>query len=409
MYSYVARQPILDSKQKVVAYELLFRDGQSNSFPNIDPDKATSNILTNNHLTLGLDKITNGLPAYVNFHSDALVQHFPSFLSPDNIVIEILEDVQLTPELIDALTELKRKGYKLALDDHDFDARWQPILPLIDIIKVDVLALSIADIQCALATIEAKNITLLAEKVEDREQFEQLKQLGFTLFQGYFFAKPEMVKQRKVLTDKRNLISLIGETTQQKLNLPRITEIFASDPGLTYKLLRFINSAYYGLTQEISSLKHALVYIGEADLKRFISLLALSNLSQNKCTEITRLSLVRAKFCELLSEKQALQEEHQPKAFLTGLLSLVDGILDHDLEHVLEVLPLHVDIKSALLNQDNYLHQYLHLSQLVERGDWENASRFNIERGLPDECCFQSHQTALNWADSVLNRSSILL
>lgn len=408
MYSYVARQPILDSKQKVIAYELLFRDGQSNGFPNIDPDQATSNILTNNHLTLGLDKITGGLPAYVNFHSDALIKHFPSFLSPENLVIEILEDVELTQELIDSLTVLKSKGYKLALDDHNFDPKWHPILPMVDIIKVDVLTLTISEISEALKTIEHLNVTLLAEKVEHREQFEQLKQLGFTQFQGYFFAKPETLKQRKVLTDKRNLISLISETTQQKLDIPRITEIFSSDPGLTYKLLRFINSAYYGLTQEISSLKHALVYIGEADLKRFISLLALSNLSENKCTEITRLSLVRAKFCELLSEKQASHDAHQPKAFLTGLLSLVDGILDHDLEYVLEVLPLHSDIKSALLNQNNYLHQYLHLSQLVERGDWENASKFNIEQGLADEFCFQSHQTALTWADNVLSRSAIL-
>lgn len=401
MYSYVARQPILDINQQVVAYELLFRDGKSNSFPNIDPNQATSNILTNNHLTLGLEKITGDLPAYVNFHAETLIRRFPSFLDPEKVVIEILEDIELCDELIEAVKSLKDKGYKLALDDHDFDPKWQKLFPYIDIIKVDVLSCSIIEISKFIRTVDTTKVTLLAEKVESKEQFEQLKLLGFTQFQGYFFAKPETLKQRKVLTAKQNIIALISEAAHDSLNIERITDIFRSDPGLTYKLLRFINSPTYGNTQEITSLKHALIYLGEVELKKFISLLALSDLAEQKCTEITRLSVVRAKFCELISQ-QNQEEENPPKAFLTGMLSLIDGILDHDLEYVLTVLPLHDDIKTALRNEQNYLNQYLTLAQLIEKGHWTEAEALNHQLVLPSEFCFQCHQQALLWADEML-------
>jgi EAL and modified HD-GYP domain-containing signal transduction protein len=139
LYSYVARQPILDIKLNVVAYELLFRDGKSNSFPDIDPNQATSNILTNNHLSLGIEQVTGDLPAYINFHADTLIFHFPSFLDPKNVVLEILEDVPVTPELLAACQSLHEQGYKLALDDFDFDEKWAPFYPIIDIIKIDVL------------------------------------------------------------------------------------------------------------------------------------------------------------------------------------------------------------------------------------------------------------------------------
>ena len=211
MYSYIARQPILDIDQEVVAYELLFRDGESNSFPNIDPDQATSNILTNNHLTLGLEKVTGDLPAYINFHTDSLIRHFPSFLDPQNVVIEILEDVEISDELVASVKKLKEKGYRLALDDHDFDSKWAVLFPYIDIIKVDILAVSMLEISRFTRELANSEITLLAEKVETAQEFEKLKMLGFTLFQGYFFAKPEMLKQKKLTTTKQNILDLISQ------------------------------------------------------------------------------------------------------------------------------------------------------------------------------------------------------
>jgi EAL and modified HD-GYP domain-containing signal transduction protein len=401
LYSYVARQPILDIDQHVVAYELLFRDGKSNSFPDIDPNQATSNILTNNHLTLGLEQVTGNLPAYINFHADTLLRHFPSFLDPKKVVLEILEDVPVTDELLDACKALKKKGYTLALDDFDFDDKWQAFYPIVDIIKVDVLEFSILEISKLVRKLADLNVTLLAEKVETLEQFERLKMLGFTLFQGYFFAKPEMLKQRKITTAKQNIIELISQASKVDLNINTISDIFAVDPGLTYKLLRFINSPTYGSSQEITSLKHALAYIGQVELKKFIALLALSDLSSDKNSEIMRLSLARAKFCEQIALCR-FETENPPKAFLTGILSLIDGILDHDLASVLDMLPVHEEIKSALRNEKSDLANYLLLVRSVEQGLWKESEVIADKIKLDSELCFQAYKKSLSWADEML-------
>ncbi|MDG1753246.1 MAG: HDOD domain-containing protein [Thalassotalea sp.] len=402
MYSYVARQPILDINQNVIAYELLFRDGKSNTFPNIDPNQATSNILNNNHLTLGVEQVTGDLPAYINFHAETLIRRFPSFLDPKKIVIEVLEDIEISNQLVESVKSLKDKGYTLALDDFDFDPKWDVLFPYIDIIKIDVLAFSLLEISKHVRKIPNKNITLLGEKVETLEQFEKLKMLGFTLFQGYFFAKPEMLKQRKITTTKQNILDLIGQASKVVLDNDVISEIFSTDPGLTYKLLRFINSPTYGNNQEITSLRHALIYIGELELKKFITLLALSDLSEGKCDEVMRLSLIRAKFCELISQTK-LDEVNPPKAFLTGILSMIDGILDHDLEFVLNVLPIHTEIKSALRNDDNYLNDYLSLAKLIEKGRWQESEVLSNKIDLTADYCFKTYQEALTWADGMLS------
>ncbi len=402
MYSFIARQPILDLNKNVVAYELLFRNGESNCFPNIDPDQATSNILSNNHLTLGVDNITNDLPAYINFHSNALINNFPSFLDPNEVVIEILEDVPATDALLSACKLLSEKGYVLALDDHDFDPKWRRFFPYISLIKIDILQHSMLNISKFIRTIDNSQMTLLAEKVETAEQFEQVKLLEFTLFQGYFFARPEMLKQKKITSTKQNILELIGHASSEKLDFNTMGEIFSSDPGLTYKLLRFINNPCYGRSQEITSLKHALIYIGDIELKKFIALLALADLNQDKPTEIIRLSLIRAKFCEQISLLQKNQE-NPPKAFLTGILSLIDGILDHALETVLAMLPIHPDIKQALIAKNNYLSQYLNLARNIEMGHWKKSDVLIKQLALTHEQCFTAHTKAIAWADEMLS------
>ena len=401
LYSYIARQPILNENQELIAYELLFRDGIDNSFPNINPDQATSNILTNNHLTLGFEEITGDLPAYINFHEDALIKHFPSFLDPKKVVIEILEDVPISDKLLSACKILKSKGYKLALDDHDFDPKWKAFLPYVDIIKVDVLAFTIVEISHFVNEVKHLNMTLLAEKVETYEQFQKLKLLGFDLFQGYFFARPEVLKQKKLSTSKNNILELISHSSQADLDFEAIRDIFRSDPSLTYKLLRFINSPSYGSSQEITSLKHALIYIGDLELKKFIALLALADLNNGKPSEIMTISLIRAKFCEQIS-LHLRNKENPPKAFLTGILSLIDGMLDHNLIDVLQGLPIHPDIKEALTLKNNNLAQYLALAQTIELGDWAGCLTLCEALGIDSKISHDAHSHAIEWADNML-------
>lgn len=350
---------------------------------------------------MGVEHVTGDLPAYINFHADTLIRHFPSFLHPDRVVIEILEDVEISAPLISAIKSLKEKGYKLALDDHDFDPKWDVLLPYIDIIKVDVLTISVLEISKKIHSLKSWNGILLAEKVEQKRQFEQLKLLGFTMFQGYFFARPEMLKQKKLSTTKQNILDLISHSSKVKLDFDAINDIFCSDPALTYKLLRFINSPTYGCTQEITSLKHALVYIGELELKKFIALLSLSDLSENKCSEIMRLSLIRAKFCEQIS-LQRQDQQNPPKAFLTGILSLIDGILDYELHLVLEALPIHQDIKAALRQEESQLSQYLSLATAVEQGLWKDCQLILTSLSVDMLFCFNTYMQAIEWADEML-------
>lgn len=402
MYSYIARQPILNITQETIAFELLFRDGKSNSFPNIDPDKATSKIIVDNQLTLGIEEVTGNLPAYINFHADALIHNFPTFLDPKKIVVEILEDVPISDELLNACKLLKEKGYTLALDDHDFDVKWDPFLSIVDIIKVDILDVSIVDINRFLARLKNYNITFLAEKVETLKEFEQLKILGFTLFQGYFFAKPEMIKQKSIVSSKKHIIDLIGHASSVKFDFEAISEIFSKDLGLTYKLLRFINNPGYGPSKEISSLKHALIYIGELELKKFIALLVLADLNENKPNEIIRISLVRAKFCEQLSLMNN-DSENPPKAFLTGMLSLIDGVLNQHINMVMDILPIHSEIKEALVQKENYLAKYLDLSFALEQGEWQQGQKISNSIGGIEENYLKAYQESINWSDAMLS------
>lgn len=369
MYCYMARQPILDVNKQLFGYELLFRDGVANSFPAVNDDEATSKLITEHHLLLGVEKITGGHLAFINFSADTLIHHFPTSISPRSMVIEILETVPISAELLTACKELHGMGYQLALDDHDFDPKWDVFLPYIRFIKVDVQQFNLLQISKYVSRIQHHPVTLLAEKVETAQQFEQLRQMGFQLFQGYFFAKPQMLQHKKIPSNKLNLLELIAESSRVELDFARLSAIVERDLALSYKLLRFINSARFSRDQPIASLKHAMIYMGATELKKFIALLALSNLSADDNHELLKISVVRARFCDQLA---ALNQEQNnpPAAFLTGLFSLVDALLEQPLNTILDDLPILPSIKSALLAHDGRLGQYLALAKACELADW---------------------------------------
>jgi EAL and modified HD-GYP domain-containing signal transduction protein len=405
MYSYVARQPILDVDKELFAYELLFRDGISNSFPNVCPDEATSKILAQNHLLLGLEELTNGKLAFINFHEDALLHHFPTSLPAEEIYVEILEDVPISEELVIACKKLKSLGYKLALDDHDFDPKWDVFLPFIDMIKVDVKLTNILRISKYLRRLEGKkpkNLKLLAEKVETAQEFEQLKMLGFDYYQGYFFAKPEVVKQKSLPPNKMVLIELIGETAKIHMDIDKITQLIERDVSLSYKLLRFINSSAFSREQSIGSLKHALNYMGELELKKFIALIALANLGDGKPSELVNLSIIRARFCAQVANKRQ-DQENPPMAFLTGLFSLVDALLDQALETVVSKLPISPEIKTALISNDGYLADYLAMSVCYEKGKWQALEQLCGKLNVQSDDVSDFYQDALQWANSFIH------
>ncbi|RVU40287.1 HDOD domain-containing protein [Rheinheimera riviphila] len=401
MYCYMARQPILDAEKNLYGYELLFRDGVANCFPNINADEATSKLITEHHLLMGVEKITGSRMAFINFSADTLIHHFPTSIDPKSMVIEILETVPISRELLTACRELHRMGYQLALDDHDFEPKWDIFLPYISIIKVDVQQFNMLQISKYISRIKHHPVTLLAEKVETAAEYQKLKQLGFNLFQGYFFARPEMLKHKKIASSKLNLLLLISESSKVELDFDQLSAIVERDLGLSYKLLRFVNSSSFAREKPIGSLKHAMVYMGEAELKKFIALLALANLSEDNGSELLNMSMVRARFCDLMAQMNH-DPENPPSAFLTGLFSLVDALLEQPLADLLEDLPILPEIKEALVAHQGKLGQYLELAKAFEQADWELQQQLSQKLFGKAIDLSPHYMQAVDWAHGLL-------
>ncbi|MBQ4862492.1 HDOD domain-containing protein [Pseudoalteromonas sp. MMG013] len=399
MYFYAARQPILDINKELVGYELLFRDGVDNVFPNIDGDEATSRLIEGSQFNFGLDDLTDNKPAYINFTLETLLKGYPTMLSREQVVVEILETVQPGKRLLAAVQDLKDKGYTIALDDYQHQKVWRHFYPFIDQIKVDFLATSHAEIlEIIDATKGFNNIKLVAEKVETYEQYQQAIDWGFSLFQGFFFAKPEMVQSKALPPSEMALAELLYETSSVDVDLQRITAVFERDVNLSYKLLRYSNSAAFKRRAEISTIKQALVVLGNAELKKFLSLLFAAQVSAEKPMELIKLSLTRARFCELLATKR--NDKHNiGTAFLSGMMSLMDAILDETMDSVMSKLPLVIEIKDALLNGDGVLATYLSIAMDYEQAQWGKAQQTCADLKLDSTCLPEIYSDAVNWSN----------
>ncbi|MBC3766020.1 EAL and HDOD domain-containing protein [Neptunicella marina] len=401
MYTYIARQAIFDRNKHVHAYELLFRDGESNCYPaHITPDEATSRLLTNSHLSQGLEDITQGKPAFINFFQDTLLHRFPTFLAPEKIVVELLEDLDVNEQLLDACKQIKQNGYRLALDDYDFDLKWQVILPYVDIIKINVSMFSQQEITERTPALKNMPIKLVAEKVETYEQFQFCLELGYDYFQGYFFTYPEVIRNKSLPSSKLNLLELINVSSAKELDFNYLNSIFERDVTLTYRLLRFINDPLLNKSNQITSLKHALTFMGELEIKKFIALLALANLSDNKPGELLKLCLIRAKFCELVSAAKR-EYNNPPMGFLAGLLSMLDSLLDQPMSVLVNKLPISDELKMALSGEPGNLFNYLQLVRALERAQWQLVTDYAKLLQLDELLVFQLHHQALLWGNHI--------
>jgi EAL and modified HD-GYP domain-containing signal transduction protein len=400
MFAYVARQAILDRNKNLYSYELLFRDGKSNCFPDISPDVATSKILANSHLSLGLDELTDGKLAFINFHEDTLLNKFPTSLEPNKVVIEIVETVKLSPELVDACKYIKKLGYKIALDDHDFDPKWDVLLPYICIIKVDIVECDYQSIVDNIDKFKQAGVKLVAEKIETHEEFEKYRALGFDYFQGFFFTRPEVLKRKKIPTSKLSLIELVSASASADFDFQKINNIIQRDVSLSYKLLRFINNPMFNKSLKINSLKQALNYMGEVEVKKFIALLALANLGSEKSGELIHTSLIRAKFCDMLGQSEGMGT-NPPIGFLVGLFSMLDVLLDQKMEDIVEVLPIGEDLKSALCGRENHLKEYLNLISAFEMGHWKSVRRLGDSLNIDSNKIQSFYNEAIKWGSAM--------
>ena len=296
--SYIARQPILNSDKQTVGYELLFRDGPKNTFPEVDPEQATSRLLSDHFLNTHYETLGDKL-GFVNFPYQSLLNRVPTLFPSENFVVEILEDCPPTEELLDAIKDMAAKGYTIALDDFIPNKEWRPFLPYVSLIKFDIRLVPIEKAHIFMKRLKGSNIRFLAEKVETYEEFEQAKEAGFEYFQGYFFSKPEMISKKALEPSFMTVIQLLTEISKQDIDYNAIESLISKDLSLSYKLLTFVNSSAIVQTQ-IQSFHQALVYLGEDKLRKFISLVSLASTQDSKPDYLYGLSIQRARFCELI-------------------------------------------------------------------------------------------------------------
>jgi EAL and modified HD-GYP domain-containing signal transduction protein len=305
-------------------------------------------------------------------------------------------------ELIKACRHIRNLGYEIALDDYDLEPHWEPFLGFTSVVKIEVGAYPDGQLTSIVERLKEKRIKLVAEKVETKEDFDKYLEMGFDYFQGYFLAKPEIIRHRKLGGNKLAMLDLLTETGKASLDMDRITQIFERDPTLTFKLLRFINNPGFDKRNSISSLRHAINYMGQVELKKFIALLALANLNESQPSELLTMSLVRAKFCELMSRALNVSED-PPSGFLTGLLSLMDTITSQDMSSIMAKIPIEEAVKTALCGRAGLLRDCLRMVTAFEHGEWRLVRDISQKHKLKQTMLHSFYMEAVKWSNVLQN------
>ena len=373
---FVARQPIFKRNKEVFAYELLFRSGLTNYFdPLQDGEEATSKVITNSFLLIGIPTITEGKKAFINFSEEMLLKGYPSLFSKEITVVEVLETVGATPEVIAACGKLVEAGYVLALDDFLYEDRFVPLIKLARIIKFDIRQMSFTELERQAKVVSRYNVKLLAEKIETFEEFEAVKKLGFDLFQGYFFSRPHIMEGRDIPGSKLHYLQVLKIIQDEDYDFAELAKFVSRDVSLAYKLLKYVNSAYFARRQKLDSIEMVVAMLGQLTLRKWLSLMMLSYLAADKPSELLRLAAFRGSFCELIAG-QLLDRRSEAGMFHTaGMFSLLPAMLDKDMAEILPELALPGNLQEALLSEvaATPLARTLALVMAYERGDWEKT------------------------------------
>jgi c-di-GMP phosphodiesterase len=394
---FLARQPILDVRRKVVGYELLFRAGWENCFDGAS-DEATRQML-DNCLYMGIESLTNGGLAFVNCTRQAIVGRLVTLLPPETTVLEILETVEPDAEVVEACMDLRKMGYLLALDDFVPSPAMQPLIEIASYVKVD-FRLSDAGMRRQIHDLmRDSRAALLAEKVEDQEEFNVALAEGYEYFQGYFFCRPKIMVNRDIPPNRMNYLRLMADLTREPLNLLAVTRNVELEPSLCYRLLRLANSALWGIRNDVTSVHDALMLVGEERFRILVSVAASCVLGQDQPPALISLSLERARFCELVAP---LVGENPTEQFMLGLLSLMDAMLETPMDSIAKSLPLRAKAKAALMGATNPVSVPLCLIRSFESGAWGTCSGTANDLGVSEETLARLYMEAVKWATDSL-------
>ncbi len=402
MENFIARQPIFNSSREVVAYELLFRNGLKNAFDFPDGDEATSHVMVNSLMLFGMRALTGGTQAFINITEELLVKDYVQLFPQDLIVAEILEDITENPEAIAACLRLKKAGFQIALDDVVKIEGREQFSKLADIIKVDFMDTDEAGQKVIAEYFKGVDVTLLAEKVETPEEFTRARNMGYKLFQGYFFAKPEILSKKSVPGGKLQYLQLMQQIHRSELDLNQIEALIKQDMSLSYRLLRYINSAFFGWRVEIRSIKQALVLLGENEIKKWATLVAMAFMGSDKPEELIVTALTRARFCEMVSPQIKLKK-HAQDLFLMGMFSILDAVMDRPLEEILSEMPIAESIVKALLGEQGTYRSVLDMALSYECGEWDIFSQIAQKLGATEGGIPDIYLSAVDWAKQSLD------
>lgn len=392
---YLGRQPIFDASQQVIGYELLFRQRRGTWSHIVDGDQATSRVIMHSFWELGLNKVVGDHKAFINVTRGFLLD--PELLPPPGpqLVLEILEDIIIDDEVTTAVRDLKARGYTIALDDFVYHQDLEPLIALADIVKLDVKELGAERLAEHAQLLRRYPLKLLAEKIETPDVYEYCTRLGFDYYQGYFLCRPRLLEGKRMPANRINALRLMAGLQARNLDLAGLEKIISHDPALSYRLLRYINSASFALSSPIRSIRHAIVYLGEGEIRRWATLLALAGIDDKPDALITT-SLIRARMCEMIAALDS--DRGKDSAFIVGLFSTLDAIMDLPLEEVLSSLPLSADITDALLRRTGPFAHVLDITLSHERGDWDSLEREGEIGGVISTIYLE----ALEWSERIV-------
>lgn len=393
---FIGRQPIFDRHMRVYAYELLYRHGFVDRAIITDFDAASSEVVINSLIEVGLDRLVGTRKAFCNFTRGFLLKGAGIPFTTSQLVVEVLETVAPEPEVLEAIRSLSKSGHIIALDDFVVTDDLLPLVELADIIKIDVLELSREEIKNQVERLRSvKKLQLLAEKVETNEDFIFCRDLGFDYFQGYFFSKPQVVSGRKMPPSRLAMLRLMTELQRVDIDLTKLEEIIETDVNLSVKLLRQINSSFYSLLSEVKSIRQAIVYLGLIHIRNWACIVAMGSVD-DKPQELMTMALVRAKMCELLADSD--DGERKGMFFTVGLFSMLDSIFDTPMDEVLSNLPLTNEVNQALLEREGPLGKALECVESYEHASWDRV----VMSGYEEKKVCDAYLEALDWSTAVI-------
>ena len=400
---FLGRQPILDRRQELFAYELLFRDSAANAANVSDDLAATASVISHTFGELGVDQALGPYKGFINCDANLLLSDLPELLPPDKIVLEVLETVDITPEIVERCAELKRHGFMLAIDDFTHEVeRWRPLLLLTDIVKIDLQQLDRHQLLDTTNTLKGYPLRLLAEKVDSREMADVCRNLGYDYFQGYYFARPAVLGGNKLGQSQAALMRLLALVLQDA-ETSDLENALKQQPGLAFNLLRLTNSVSTGVRMKITSLRHAITVLGRRQLQRWLQLVIYTNPDSKEFpSPLMHLAATRGRLIELLAARiRPGNKEFEGHAFLTGIMSLMPALLGIPMENVLQGLPLDNSVVEALTSRNGELGAMLSLAESLEQHDSDNtrllAQRLALNAGVVNASLTQ----ALAWASNI--------